>query len=190
MPDILRSHPADHKKRAKTYFISNTIKLHPEYQHIAKLFAHILKIDHPMYHQTTTLLPSVHQYIQTQYNSPLPHILYALVITLNPSMNKCNDILAHPHIYHFNDIWTNTILIRLSKLNNPPERHIITQHPYTKFIVNYQDLIHPRNSIHSELYKFIHSQETPPTPITLQRKFPFLQNKLISEPLYCLENIN
>ena len=25
MPNILRSHPPDHKKRAKTYFISNTI---------------------------------------------------------------------------------------------------------------------------------------------------------------------
>ena len=190
MPDILRSHPADHKKRAKTYFIPNTIKLHPEYQHIAKSFAPILKIDHPMYHQTTTLLPSLHQYIQTQHNSPLSHILYALVITINPSINKCNDILAHPHIYHFNDIWTNTLLIRLSNLNNPPERHILTQHPYTKFIINNQDLIYPKNSIHTELYKFIHNQETPPTPITLQRKFPFLPNKLITESLRCLENIN
>ena len=189
MPDILRSHPADHKKRAKTYFISNTIKLHPEYQHIAKSFAPILKIDHPMYHQTSTLLPALHQYIQTKYTSPPSHILYALVITINPSINTCNDILTHPHIYHFNDIWTNTLLIRLSNLNNPPERHILTQHPYTKFIVNNQDIIYPKNSIHLELYKFIHNQETPPTPINLQRKFPFLPNKLISESLRCLENI-
>ena len=133
-----------------------------------------------MYHQTTTLLPSLHQYIQTKYNSPPSHILYALVITINPSINTCNDILAHPHIYHFNNIWTNTLLIRLSKLNNPPERHILTQHLYTRFIVYNQDIIYPKNSIHSELCKFIHNQETPPTPITLQREFPFLPNKLIS----------
>ena len=35
MPDILHTHPALHKKRAKEYFIPNMIKLQPEYQHIA-----------------------------------------------------------------------------------------------------------------------------------------------------------
>ena len=178
------------KKIAKTYFIPNTIKLHPEYQHIAKSFAPILKIDHPSHQQAISDLPHLHQYILTQSHSPLPHILYALVITIHPSVNKSNDILAQPHLYHFNNIWTNTLIIRLSNLYNPPERHIQTTHPYTKFINTNQDLIFPKNSIHNELYTFIHNQNTPPTSITLQREFPFLPIKLINESLRCFENLN
>ena len=190
MPDILRTHPALHKKRAKTYFISNTIKLQPEYQHIASTFAPILSHNHPLHHQTTTMYPHLHQYTQAQNLSPPTHILYALIITINPSIDTCNNILAQPHIYHFNDIWTNTLIIRLANLNNPPKRHILTQHPYTTFIENNQNIINLKDSIHTELYEFIHNQEIPPTPITIQREFPFLPVKLITESLRCLKNIN
>ena len=118
MPDILQTHPSTHKKTAKTYFIPNTIKLHPEYYHIAKSFAPILKVDHPSHQQAITDLPHLHQYILTQSHSPLPQILYALVITIHPSVNKSNDILAQPHIYHFNNIWTNTLIIRLGGVSD------------------------------------------------------------------------
>ena len=158
MPDILRTHPAIHKKKAKTYFIPNTIKLQPEYQHIASTFAPILKPNHPLHHQTTTIYPHLHQYTQAQNLSPPTHILYVLIITINPSIDTCNNILAQPHIYHFNDIWTNTLIIRLANLNNPPERHILTQHPYTTFVENNQNLIKFKDSIHTELYEFIHNQ--------------------------------
>jgi hypothetical protein len=120
MPNILRTHPATHKKRAKTYFIPSTIKLQPEYQHLANTFAPILKTNHPLHHQTIIKYPHLHQYIQTQNHSPLTHILYALIITINPSINTCNNILAQPHTYDFNNIWTNTLIIRLANLNNPP----------------------------------------------------------------------
>ena len=54
MPNILHTHPAPHKKRANIYLIPNTIKLQPEYQHIATTFAPILK-KHP-----STTPPSNH----------------------------------------------------------------------------------------------------------------------------------
>ena len=190
MPDILRTHPAIHKKRAKTYFIPNTIKLQPEYEHIASTFAPILSHNHPLHYQTTTMYPHLHQYTQAQNLSPPTHILYALIITISPSIDTCNNILAQPHTYHFNDIWTNTLIIRLANLNNPPERHILTQHPYTTFVENNQNIINLKDSIHTELYEFIHNQEIPPTPITIQREFPFLPVKLITESLRCLKNIN
>ena len=177
MPDILRTHPATHKRRAKIYFIPNTIKLQPEYQHIASTFAPILRQNHPLHQQMTTTHPHLHQYIQTQNYSPPTHILYALVITIHPALDTCNHILAQPHTYHFNDIWTNTLIIRLANLNNPPERHILTQHPYTTFVENNQDIINPKNSIHTVLYEFIHNQDIPTTPIAIQRKFPFLPEK-------------
>ena len=147
---------------------------------LAKTFAPILKNNHPLHQQTNTKYPYLHRYIQTQNHSPSTHILYALIITINPSIDTCNNILAHPHTYDFNDIWTNTLIIRLSNLNNPPERLILTQHPYTTFVRDNQDLINPKKSIHTAVYKFIHNQEFPPTPIILQRKFPFLPKKLIT----------
>ena len=43
MPNILETHPPPHRQRYKTYFITCTIKLQPEYQHLAKTFSPILK---------------------------------------------------------------------------------------------------------------------------------------------------
>jgi hypothetical protein len=117
-------------------------------------------------------------------------MLYAIVITIHPSIDTCNNILAQPQNYHFNDIWTNTLIIRLANLTNPPERHILTPHPYTTFVGNNQDIILPKNSIHTEIYEFIHNQDITPTPITLQNKFPFFPNQLITEALRCLESLN
>ena len=139
MPDVLRTHPTIHKQKARTYFIPNTIKLHPEYQHLANMFAPILKNDHQSHQQSILTFPHLHQYIQTINDSPLPHILYAIITTTSPSINTCNNILAQPNTYHFNVEWTNTLINKLASLNNPPERHIRTQHPYIKFVTTHQD---------------------------------------------------
>ena len=190
MPNMLRTHPTTHKRRANIYFIPNTIKLHPEYQHLASSFSPILKQDHPLRQQSIRTFSHLHQYIQTQNQAPLPHLLYAIIITINPSINECNNILAQPNIYHFTLEWTNTLLTKLANLTNPPERYIRTIHRYTKFIESHQDLIKPPNSIHKELYNFIHSHETPPTLAIIQTKFLFLPHELIIESLRCFETLN
>jgi hypothetical protein len=190
MPNILRTHPTRHKRIANTYFIPNTIKLYHEYQHLATSFAPILKQDHPSHQQIILTLPHLYQYIRTQNHTPPPHMLYAIIITIDPSIDKCNNILAQPTTYNFNVEWTNTLIGKLANLTNPPERHILKQHPYTKFIETHHDLLQTQNSVHKALYTFIHSQETPPTLPVIQRKFPFLPDKLISESLRCLETIN
>ena len=190
MPNILHTHPTTHKKRANIYFIPNTIKLQPEYQHLANTFSPILKNTHPLHPQAIITYPHLYQYLQTHMQSPLPHMLYALIITIHPSIDTCNNILAQPQNYHFNNIWTNTLIIRLANLTNPPERYILTPHPYTTFVENNHDIIHPKNSMHTEIYEFIYNQDTTPTPTILQSKFPFLPNQLITEVLRCLENID
>ena len=190
MPNMLHKHPTIHKRIANTYFIPNTIKLHPEYQHLANSFAPILKNDHPLHQQSILTFPYLHQYLQTQNHSPLPHLLYAIIIIINPSINMCNNILAQPNTYQFNIEWTNTLIHKLANLNKPLERHIHTQHPYTKFIETNQTIIAPQDSIHKELYTFIHSHESPPIFTETQSKFPFLPNKLISECLRCFETLN
>jgi len=120
MPDILNTHPTTHRRVAKTYFIPNTIKFHPEYQHLASSFVPILQQNHPLYHQTTLTFPYLHQYVQTQNHSPLPHILYAIIVTINPLINICNNILAQPNAYNNATIWTNALIHRLVNLINPP----------------------------------------------------------------------
>ena len=122
MPNILHTHPTTHKKRANIYFIPNTIKLQPEYQHIANTFSPILKNTHPLHPQAITTYPHLYQYLQTHRQSPLPHILYALIITIHPSIDTCNNILAQPQNYHFNNMWTNTPITRLANLTNPPSK--------------------------------------------------------------------
>ena len=190
MPNILHKHPTTHKRIANTYFIPNTIKLHPEYQHLANSFSPILKQNHPSHQQSALKFPHLHQYIQTQIHAPLPHILYAIIITINPLIDTCNNILAQPLAYHYNIEWTNTLINKLANLANPPERHILKQHSYTKFIETHDDIIEPQNSIHSDLYTFIHNHEIPPTPTEIQNKFPFLPSKLINESLRCFETLD
>ena len=173
MPNILSTHPATHKKRANIYFIPNTIKLQPEYQHIAKTFAPILNTTHPLHPQAIIAYPHLHQYIQTQRQSPTTHLLYALTVTIHPSIDTCNNILAQPHNYHFNNIWTNTLIIRLANLTNPPERHILTPHPYTTFVENNLDIIHKKTQY---MRKYMNSFTTKILPLhqTLSKiNFPF-----------------
>ena len=63
MPNILETHPPPHRRRYKTYFITCTIKLQPEYQHLAKKFSPILKIDHPNHINATRNFPYLIRYL-------------------------------------------------------------------------------------------------------------------------------
>ena len=121
MPNILSTHPHIHKNRANMYFIPNTIKLHPEYQHIAHTFAPLLKPTHLLHSQETIIYPHLHQLIQTHRQVPPSHMLYALIITIHPLIDTCNNILASPQTYHFNIVWTNMLLSNLATLTNPPK---------------------------------------------------------------------
>lgn len=64
MPNVLKDHPTTHKRKAKTYFIPNTIKLHPKYKHLTKKFSPLLKHIHPLHHHISLTLPHLHEYIQ------------------------------------------------------------------------------------------------------------------------------
>jgi hypothetical protein len=112
MPNILKRHPTLHKKNAKLYFIPNTIKLHPEYKHIAQAFAPLLKNTHPLHELHNNMHPYISQYIQQLIEYPSSHILYAIVITIHPSIDYC-DIILHPQNLQITR-WTNTLLQTLA----------------------------------------------------------------------------
>ena len=180
MPNILETHPSPpHKRRYKTYFIPCIIKLQPEYQHIAKTFSPILKINHPNHDNAIRNFPHLAQHVDQIREHPKPRILFALIITISPDINACDHHLTRNS--NFN--WTSTLLERMDILINPPKRHINTIHPYTKFIQDNQPIINPPNTILKEIYNYIHQTREPPNIQALNNKFPFLPNNLLNETL-------
>ena len=186
MPNILETHPSPHKRRYKTYFITYTIKLQPEYQHLAKTFSPILKIDHPNHINATGNFPYLIRYLNQKRQHPTPRLLFALISTISPDINVCE----HQLINIPNQDWTSTLLDKMTTLRNPPERHIKTSHPYTKFINNHKKLINPPTTIHKEIFDFIHQETIPTTIHTLIEKSPFLPNSLLNETLRIYEPLN
>ena len=89
MPNILETHPSPHRQRYKTYFITCTIKLQSEYQHLAKMFSPILKIDHPNHRNATRNFPYLIRYLNQKRQHPAPRLLFALITTISPDINIC-----------------------------------------------------------------------------------------------------
>ena len=160
MPNILKTHQSSHRSRNKIYFIPCTIKLHPEYQHLAKEFVACLKTTHPNHMATSIEYTYLTRYIQENQRHPPQCILYALIITISPLLETCN----HQLTYIPNPDWTTTLLEKITLLQNPPERHIQKIHPYTEFITTNQSLINPPNTIHKHLYNFIKVNDNSPNP--------------------------
>ena len=127
MPNILTKHPPSHKQRNKIYFIPCTIKLQPKYQYLAKEFSPLLNTTHPRHLDSTITYPHLSRYIYLHQQHPPPRILYALITTISHSLATCN----HQLIQTPNLDWTTSRLLTMTTLPNPPERHILTPHPYT-----------------------------------------------------------
>ena len=185
MPNILETHPPPHKQRYKTYFFTCTIKLQPEYQHLAKTFSPILKIDHPNHINAIRNFPYLRRYLNQKRQHPTPRLLFVLITTISPDINSCEYQLINVP----NQDWTSTLLDRMSTLRNSPKRHINTLHPYTKFINNHKKMLNPPTTMHKEIFDFIHQETIPKTIHTLTEKFPFLPNSLLNEALRIYESL-
>ena len=89
MPNILKTHPPPHRHRYKTYFIACTIKLQPEYQHLAKIFSLILKVHHPNHINATRNFPYLTRYLNQNRHHLEAKKLFALITTISPDINSC-----------------------------------------------------------------------------------------------------
>ena len=89
MPNILETHPSPYRRRYKTYFITCTIKLQPEYQHLTKTFSPILKIDHPNHINAIRNFPYLTRYLNQKRQHLVPRLLFALITTISPDINSC-----------------------------------------------------------------------------------------------------
>ena len=179
MPDVLIAHSAVHKRRQLTYFIPSTINFQPEYQHLAYTFEPIFQNTHPLHAQLIISFPHLYRYTQLITRHPPSRIIYALIVTISPSIDECNTTLQQTPIPD----WTLQLLERMTTLSNPPERHIETTHPYTQFLNNYQDIITPTNTIHNKLYDYIHINSNTINIQNLSEAFPYLPNKILLEAL-------
>ena len=64
-----------------------------EYQHLVNTFKPLFQITHPLHTQTINSLPYLYNYIQQHSNHPPPRIIYAMIVTINPSIIICNTYL-------------------------------------------------------------------------------------------------
>ena len=179
MPNVLQTHPSTHRNRGKMYFIECTIKLKPEYQHLAQQFSSIIKRTHPEHQDIIIKYPHLARFMYINQHHPPPRISYAIITTISLVIETCNHILME----NPEPEWTTTVLERMTILQNPPERHITNTHPYTKFLQTNQDIINPPNTIHKELYTFIKQSNEPLTIQLMTDKFLFLPEKLLTESL-------
>jgi hypothetical protein len=158
--------PPDYKSRRSIYFFSKTIKFKPEYQHLTQNFAPHLISTHPLHSQKTLSHPHLFQFIHTHSSHPSPRLLCILIVTLSPSPDTCELTLRHsPNPPH-----AQTLLTYLSQLPIPPKAQITALHPFDLFQQANANLIHPPNTIHVQLYDFIHQHSNPPHFLTLQNK--------------------
>ena len=127
---MLGTHPMVHKRRYKTYFITCTIKLQPEYKHLAKTFSPILNVNHHEHQKAIEHYPNLNTLVNHIRHHPTPRILFALIVTISPNITSCEYQVSNASEIE----WTLTLLNKMLLLSNPPERHISTQHPYTQFI--------------------------------------------------------
>jgi len=132
---------------------------HTEYQLLAKKFASTINITHPQHNDTTIDYPHLSWYVHQNHHHPPPRLLFALITTISPQLETCNQLLILTQTPH----WTTLLLESIALLQNPPERHITTLHPYRQFKNTNQKIIEPPNFIHKEIYDFIKQTNEPKT---------------------------
>ena len=186
MPNILETHPPPHRHRYKIYFIACTIKLQPKYQHLAKIFSSLLKIDHSNYINATKNFSYLTRYLNLNRHQLVARILFALITIISLDIKSCE----HQLIQILNPDWTSILLERMTTLQNPHKRHISTPHPFIQFTLNNDKTINPTDTMHNEIYDFIHQTSEPIDIHILTQKFPFPPNSLLNETLRIYEPLN
>jgi hypothetical protein len=147
-PHLIINLPPDYNTRSSSYFLPKTIKLKPEYQHIAQNFAPHFLNTHPIHPQKTLSHPYLHHFIQTHNSHPSPRIFYTLILAMSLSPDRCELKLQYLPNLPFVQI----ILTHLSQLPIPPETHLTIPHPFDLFQQANADIMYPSNTIHMQLY--------------------------------------
>ena len=95
MPIISETQLPPHKQRYKTYFITCTIKLQQEYQHLAKTFSPIPKIDHSSHINAIRNFPNLIRYLNQKRQYSTSRLLFALITTISSNINSCKHQLIN-----------------------------------------------------------------------------------------------
>ena len=171
---LLSNHPQIHLMRQKTYFYNKTTKLKPEYKHILDTF-----IPYLSHTQNINTNPHLIQFCRNHNHCPKSYTFYALLITLAPTPTQCNQLIENNSTQ-----WTTKLIKNLLEWPNPIPTD---QHTIINFHLENTQIINPQESIQKELYSFITNEQ--PNLTALQKKFPYLPEKMIQEALKCLQPI-
>jgi exonuclease III len=161
------------------YFLPYTIQIKPEYQQLQTLFEPHLLPTHPQHQETHQTHPFLSRFIASQTHYPPPILFYSCIVTTSPLLDRCNILLFQP-----SPLITN-LMYHLSLQLQNLEHLTFTQHPYTQFLRNNQELISLPTSIHHKLYEYITQNDSHVNFETNKTAFPFLPDTLIIEALKC-----
>jgi hypothetical protein len=170
----LLNHPQIHHERQKTYFYHKTTQIKPEYSHIFVLFEPYLK-----HTQTTNINQHLTQFCINNNHCPTNYLFYAILITLAPTPIQSNNLIAKNSTQ-----WTTKLI---KSLNESPKPLPTNPHILQIFHSENPHIIKPLDNIQKDIYSFITTER--PDLVMLQRKFPYLPEKMAIETLKCLQPI-
>jgi hypothetical protein len=113
---LLTHHLPDHKRRNRIYFNSQTIQLRPEYQLLHTSFVPHLLNTHPKHPEVQHTHPFSARFLRNNTHHPPPRLLYTLIVTISPHLERCNLLLVQPSPIIRN------LLTNMATLNPPPEQ--------------------------------------------------------------------
>ena len=132
--------------------------------------------DHSTYHESHSYL---YHFVQRYSQYQPHHMLFALIIALHPTLNRCNEILLNPH-----SLPTFLLHRMLNYLKHYPTLLPYREHVLDKFYKDHSNLLSKPTSIHQELYDYITTQHQL-TFDNIAAKFSILPPSLIQNTITC-----
>ena len=100
-------------------------------------------------------------------------MIFALITTQHPTLERCNEILTNHHNPLIQPLFRMLHYLKLHPTPPPYTKHILD-----KFYEDHSNLLSKPTSIHEELYDYIAMQQQPTFAI-ITTKFPFFPSSLI-----------
>jgi hypothetical protein len=173
--------PRPCRERQNKYFQANTLSFKGTYKHLAKTFMPYLDKSHPKRRDAENTPLRKHCDLLNDY--PYQYHIFALIITIGPTPQICNQYLNKQTNLRSLDILRKLQKMPLDKTNAEQLDTLDT------FFKNNQDLLNNQNPVQNQLYPYITNPNNQINDESLKGKFPFLPQELIKEILKRLEPI-
>ena len=167
----------------KTYFIPQTISLKPDYYDLNNKFMPLIDSRHPNHSQYKESHKNLCQFAKRYSQYPPHQMLLALITTIHPTPECCNDILQDSQVRSNLPLFK---MLNYLKHHSTPLTH--TTHILENFYSTHSNQLSKPNSIYQQLYNYI-AMQPQPTLDQITAKFPSIPPSLINNALKCKQSI-